>query len=269
MIDGWVVPNIPDSRDNPASGVADRIPGLKERISRGTSPAEMVEMMNRCGIEKAVLVVTLSSKASVQWVEDARAGFPDRFLLSAIIDPRDGMKAMRQVDDCASIGYIAVRLIGVFNQLPYDDAAYFPIYAKCVEKGLLISCNIGLPWIGKPGQCQNPMTLDRVCAFFPEAQIIMSHTPDPWTEDCISLMRRWPNLYWMSTGISPLRLPRPMLDYANADGASRIMLGSDFPIQTIEKCAQAVSETGLKDDARKAAYGGRNFSNALEKAKQA
>ena len=54
---------------------------------------------------------------------------------------------------------------------PPDDAVYYPLYTKCCELDLPLSCNTGLPGPPIPGEVQNPMYLDRVCVRFPEPSI--------------------------------------------------------------------------------------------------
>ncbi len=76
-------------------------------------------------------------------------------------------------------GLRLARVIAFLIGRPPNDKAYYPIYAKCIELGLPLSINTGLPGPPMPAEPQRPLYLDEVCLFCPEAKIIMAHGADP------------------------------------------------------------------------------------------
>src|SRR5215471_4867076 len=64
-----------------------------EEMFHDFSIAEMLETMDRCGVEKSVLSLR-AENPSPHVLSFARAR-PDRFVLAAYVDPRRGMTAIR------------------------------------------------------------------------------------------------------------------------------------------------------------------------------
>lgn len=89
-----------------------------------------------------------------------------------------------------------------------DAAVYYPLYAKCVEHDLPLSINTGLPGPPVPGECQDPIHLDKVRLRFPERKLCMAHGADPWWGLAIRLMIKYANLHMITSPWSPKRLPR-------------------------------------------------------------
>jgi predicted TIM-barrel fold metal-dependent hydrolase len=56
------------------------------------------------------------------------------------------MKAVRTVERMVSgHGFRMARMVGFQIGLPYDDPAYYPVYAKCAELGIPLGLNVGIP----------------------------------------------------------------------------------------------------------------------------
>ncbi|MFF3874552.1 amidohydrolase family protein [Streptomyces sp. NPDC001978] len=246
MIDAWVNPNFATDRVDPT--VARLFPGLEERRRKGTSLSELIEQMDAAGVERVVLCAGYRGADSIGWVQDAVESHPDRFAGSLVVDPRLGMDAVRALERAVrDHGFVMARVMALETQLPYDHASYFPVYAKCVELGVPISVNVGIPGPRVPGRSQDPIALDEVCYFFPELKVIMAHGGDPWAEVCVKLMRKWDNLYYMSSAYSPRRIPQPVLDYLNTQGSHKVMWASDYPILEFEWCRQTIDRMTFAD----------------------
>ena len=67
---------------------------------------------------------------------------------------------------------------------------------------LWLSLNTGIPGPPMPGECQNPMYLDRVCLDFPQLRLCMAHGADPWWGVAIRLMIKYRNLHLMTSAYS-------------------------------------------------------------------
>ena len=56
------------------------------------------------------------------------------------------MNAVRMVEIAVKeFDFRAVRTMGAAHQLPANDALCFPIYTKCIELGIPIVINVGVP----------------------------------------------------------------------------------------------------------------------------
>lgn len=255
-VDCWVNPNL----GAPPGGDVDYLfPGIAERWRRGTTLPQLIDEMDAAGIEKSVLVSGFGYGDTEAWVKDAIRRHPDRLAGSHVVDPREGMKAVRQIESLVKDhGYKLIRMMAFLFQAGYDDAICYPVYAKCVELGVPISLNVGIPGPRVPSKCQDPMALDAVCHFFPQLTVIMSHGGEPWTELCIKLMLKWPNLFYMTSAFSPKRVPASVIHYLNSRGRDRVMFASDYPVFTFERCIGEIAALPLKDEATREAFAAGN-----------
>jgi predicted TIM-barrel fold metal-dependent hydrolase len=131
--------------------------------------------------------------------------------------------------------------------LPPNDRAYYPLYAKCCELGLPITVNTGIPGPPLPGRCQDPMHLDDVCLFFPDLSIVMANGADPWWSVAIRLMVKYPRLYLMTSAFAPKYLPAELLTYMNTRGKDKVMFATDYPFLTMERCLAEAQALDLRD----------------------
>ncbi|HET7523279.1 MAG TPA: amidohydrolase family protein, partial [Acidimicrobiales bacterium] len=105
--------------------------------------ASTLEQMDRYGISVGVIGTPRDGVS-----DRALREHPDRFVGRASVDPNQGMDAIRKiVDDHRDLGIRAVSVFpaGTFPQVPINDKKMYPIYAKCVELGLSVWVNAGIP----------------------------------------------------------------------------------------------------------------------------
>ncbi|MGE5596231.1 MAG: amidohydrolase family protein [Hyphomicrobiales bacterium] len=257
-IDAWVNPNL--ATDVPADRDVDYLfPGLAERRRKGTSLDELVAEMDEAGVEKAVLAAGYGEVDDRDWVVKALDAYPERFAGSLVVDPRRGMDAVREVEFFArNHNFRMVRLLGFVTQLPYDHAYYFPIYARCVDLGLVCGVNVGIPGPRVPGKHQHPLAIDEVCYHFPELKLVFSHGGEPWANLCVKLMLKWPNLHYMTSAFAPRHLPEEIVQYVNTRGTDRVMWASDYPLLTFARCLEEIGAMPLRDEERRRKFAREN-----------
>ncbi len=206
---------------------------------------EMLETMDRVGVEKSILSIEVSHP-SEQVLEFTKAR-PDRFALAATLDPRRGMKALWALEELAKQHPVVMaRVVPFLCDLRPNDRAYFPLYAKCIELDLPVSINTGIPGPPMPGECQNPIHLDKVCLFFPELKIVMAHGADPWWSVAIRLMLKYKNLHLMTSAYAPRYLPPELIHFLNTRGQDKILYASDHPVLSMERCVKEATELELR-----------------------
>jgi uncharacterized protein len=217
-----------------------------EAIFQDISLEQMLEVMDRCGVEKSVLSLR-AENPSAAVLAFARAR-PDRFVLAAYVDPRRGMSAVRALETVVKNEPVVVaRVVPFMINLPPDDRVYYPVYAKCIELDLPISVNTGIPGPPAPGRCQDPIYLDEVCLFFPELKLIMAHGADPWWQVAIRLMIKYKNLYLMTSAYAPRYFPPELIHFMNTRGQDKILYASDHPVLSMERCIREAQELDLRE----------------------
>jgi predicted TIM-barrel fold metal-dependent hydrolase len=122
--------------------------------------------------------------------------------------------------------------------LPPTHPRYYPIYSKCVELDLPLTINTGIPGPPAPGECQNPMYLDRVCLDFPDLKLCMAHGADPWWDIASRLMLKYPNLHLMTSAYMPRYLPESFLHFMNTRGRDKVIFASDHPAIQMSRCIE-------------------------------
>jgi predicted TIM-barrel fold metal-dependent hydrolase len=247
VIDSWVNVAMPSAPAAWQRRAAEMFKRPAEDIFRKFSVAEMLAAMDACGVEKAV--ITTQPGALDRDIAAFIEQHPERFVLSVLLDPRTGMKAIRQIEAMVKAQPVKLaRVIPSMLDLPPNDRAYYPLYAKCVELGLPISINTGIPGPPLPGRCQDPMFLDDVCLFFPDLVIVMANGADPWWDVAIRLMVKYKNLYMQTSGCAPKYLPPSLLEFMKKRGKDKVMFATDFPFLTMERCIEEAKGLGLPDD---------------------
>ena len=245
-IDGWV---------NVTMGEVGR-PAFLERVATDTfkqgddffrnySVDEMLEVMDEIGVERAILTTELRSPS--EYVLSFTEAHPERFSIGVQLDPRGGMKTLRALESLTGSQPVAVARITPFLlDLPPNHAVYYPVYAKCIEPGLPITINTGIPGPPAPGECQHPMFLDRVCLHFPELKLVMAHGADPWWNEAIRLMIKYRNLSLMTSAYLPKYFPPELLNYMNTRGRRKILFASDHPVIQIKRCVEEAEKLDLR-----------------------
>ncbi len=248
-------PTVIDCWINPITSAPPRatylFPGSKEKMTRPLTPEEYIAVMDESGIEKGLLAYGAGTmgKEDNEWVLKAAERHPDRFVLTVSVDPRKGIETVRQLEKWVrDYNCRAFRLLGFDIQKPYNDKIYYPVYSKCIELDIPVTCNVGIPAPRLPGEVQNPIYLDEVCWFFPELKIVMTHGGEPWAFTCVKLMLKWENLYYMTSAFAPKYYPPEIVHYMNTRGSDKVMFASDFPLVPFDRCMREVKELGLKEN---------------------
>jgi len=161
------------------------------------SEEKLLADMDEAGVEKAILSIGAKDP-------DARtlrfaANHPKRFAYAVSVDPRKLLRELWRLEELAKTLPVAMaRVVPFLIDLPPTHPVYYPLYAKCVELDLPLSLNTGIPGPPMPGECQNPMYLDRVCLDFPQLKLCMAHGADPWWGVAIRLLIKYRNLHLMT-----------------------------------------------------------------------
>ena len=211
----------------------------------------LLEEMDEQGVQKAILMDNISNPhATARTFAQAR---PDRFALAMgglnLLTPMPTLRALTAIAADLPVVYAAVGpSFWGDAQYPPSDAVYYPLYTKCAELDLPLCLNTGLPGPPIPGEVQNPIHLDRVCARFPELRLCMIHGADPWWDVAIRLLIKYENLRLMTSAWSPKRLPESLLHYMRTRGPNKVMYASDWPVLTMRRLIPEAAALDLPPD---------------------
>jgi predicted TIM-barrel fold metal-dependent hydrolase len=241
--DCWVNPITPEyaRREHPEFlvRVAEDYFHREQALFEGTPLDDMVAQMEAAGVEQGILTIDASDPKPYA---EMAGKYPHRFLLSTVVDPMQGMEAVRTVERL--VKEYDVRLIRMVPFLIHrapNDKVYYPVYAKCVELGIPASVTTGIPGPPMPAEPQRPLHLDEVCLFFPELVLIMAHGADPWWGEAIRLMLKYPNLYMMTSAYLPKYLPDELIHFMNTRGQDKVLFATDFPFLPFDRAVETAA----------------------------
>ena len=206
-----------------------------EHIFKDIEASALIEGMDELGVDHAI--ITMRGHEPDPRILAFPDQYPERFSLSISVDPRRGMRSVRELESLRRNHRVTLaRIVPFMTELAPNEAPNYPIYAKCVELDLPLSINTGIPGPPAPGMVQHPMHLDDVCLFFPELKVIMAHGADPWWAEAIRLMLKYRNLYLMTSAYAPKYLPEELLTFMRTRGRSKILFASDHPVLGMDRC---------------------------------
>ncbi len=205
--------------------------------------------MDRHGV-----AVGLVNTGRPEAIEAARR-HPGRFVLETHVgvmgEPLDILGAVRRIrGEHERLGTRAVSLfpVGPLPPVPVDAAAWYPIYATCVELDLPVFVNAGVPGPRVPMAAQRVEAFDQVCYDFPDLTIVMRHGAEPWVDLAVKLMLKWPGLHYSTSAFAPKHYPPALLDYANTRGTGKVLYGGYFPMAlSLERIVGELHALPLRD----------------------
>jgi uncharacterized protein len=219
-----------------------------ERIGQSGDPAYVVSMLDHWAIERAgVIVQEHNASETIKRLTDTA----DRWFFFLRVNPHNGMQAVRHIEEMSKahplVRAVVIAPHALVPTIPPNSREYYPIYAKCVELDLPVLINVGMPGPRVPGWTQDPIHLDDVMWFFPDLKVVMKHGGEPWTDMCVKLMLKWPNLYFTTSGFAPRYYPGAAIEYANTRGADRLIFSGYFPLLGYEEIFSQLEDLPLRD----------------------
>jgi len=220
-----------------------------ERMKLAGDPEAVVAMMDRFGVAMAQIGVNPRKPEGALALFDR---YPTRFFGEVGVDPNAGMDGVRALEQTVklhpNIKAASAAPCLLNPQVPIDDKRFYPIYAKCCELGIPINMLVGVPGPRVPYKCQHPGLLDEVAWFFPELKVVMRHGGDPWTDLCVKLLLKWPNLYYSTSAWAPKHYPKNVLTFANKRGRNKVLYAGYFPGLSYERIFSEMDELPLTEE---------------------
>jgi predicted TIM-barrel fold metal-dependent hydrolase len=228
---------------------------LEKAGGLATSLAAFVEQMDEAGVEWGLVEAGTNDRTA-----EVVSQFPDRFVGRAIVNPHDGMKAVRELER-------AVKELGLrsFYASPFrygirpNDKKFYPLYAKAVELGIpvFVYCTMNYR-TDFPMDLAHPVCLDEVARDFPEMVLVADCGGWPWVPDMIGVARRHQNVYIDTAAHRPRYFATPgsgwemLMQFGNSLLQDRVVFASGWrnyqmPIGDV---VQEMRALPLKDDVK-------------------
>ena len=247
VIDAWVNVSMGDSAPAPylVRVKEDYLKGGDD-FFRSYEPDDLLPEMDRLGIERAIIVTSLDNPnpRPLRFVEQA----PERFSMGIGVGPTGGVDELHALEDyVAAVPTCCVKVVPFSTGVPPSDAIYYPLYAKCIDLDIPLTINTGLPGPPVPGECQDPIHLDKVCFRFPELKLCMAHGADPWWGVAMRLMIKYANLHLMTSAYSPKHFPPEFVHFMNTRGQDKVLFASDHPAFGMARAVEEARALDLRE----------------------
>lgn len=208
---------------------------------------QLLKQLDGAGIGAAV--VSIMDPAHAEWVGRAHAAYPRKILPAMIVNPLNGMEEIRRIIHYHDVFGVRCLRIPPFRYiLPPTDRVYWPFYVKAIELDIAVSMNAGMPGPRSPGWVQNPIYFDEVAFHFPELRLIMSHCGQPWTDEAISTISHWDNVFMSCTSVAPKYWPPQFVQFINSRGREKMMFGTEYPAIPWARARHEIDALGLKPE---------------------
>ncbi len=175
---------------------------------------------------------------------------PDRFLGLASVNLYQPMEAIRDLTHWVKdYGFIGVRQVQWFWNLPATDRRYYPLYARCVELDIPICFQVGHTGPLCPSEPGRPIPyIDEVAIDFPELKMVCGHIGYPWTQEMIAVATKHPNVYIDTSAYTAMRFPPELIQYMKTNGQKKVMFGTNYPMIPHAKCLEDLDTLGLSKE---------------------
>ncbi|MGI0067543.1 MAG: amidohydrolase family protein, partial [Thermoplasmata archaeon] len=183
-------------------------------------PRLFLELLDRAGVERAVLINYLSPKVigytqrSNDFVSRYVRQDPDRLIAAGGIDPDVDAPAREVRRLVEELGIRAIKIHPphqLFYPNDYVSGAHpklREVYRACEELHVPVIFHTGTSiFPNARNRFGEPIHLEDVAIDFPELTIVLAHAGRPlWMEEAVFLARRFPHVWLELSGIPPTRL---------------------------------------------------------------
>ena len=254
VIDAWAQPaNKELLKGVPEIARLFRQSGNAELLEKGMAPAQMVEAMDRAGIQTVMLSAWHRPGGWVFSNDDVAEilrAFPGRFEGVAAVNLENPVEAVRELDRAVrELGFKALRVIPWLWNRPPNDNLYYPLYVKCIELDIPFCTQVGHTGPLKPSETGRPIPyIDEIALTFPELRIVGGHIGYPWTDEMIALAWKHENVYIDTSAYLPRYYPMQLIHFMQTYGKEKVLFGTNFPQLSFEKCVEHARKLGLPEE---------------------
>ena len=232
-----------------------RMQKLYEAMFNKISIDDYVSLMNKYGIDKAVIVsFNLTTAYGVCLVTnddlaDFVAKYPDKFIGFAGIDV-PAPDAMEQLEYAInSLELKGVKLVPPLQKFDISDKKYDPLWRKMVDLNIPLWTHTAhqISVIGSVSKFGHPLLVDELATRHQDLTIIMGHMGTPWFWDAWSVTVRHPNVYVDISAYPELYSWFPFDAFTKFSAEDKVLFASDHPIKHWNDVLSAAKELPISE----------------------
>jgi predicted TIM-barrel fold metal-dependent hydrolase len=204
------------------------------------------------GVDRAIVFsLRYGDSAGIDGNDEVTAAavkkYPDKFVGFAAVDPRrrDAMELLeRAIED---LGLKGVKFGPIYNGVSLLDPRMEPVYRYCVKNNLPLTMHMGTTFAeNAPIEYGRPLAVDEIASRYPDVKLIMAHMAHPWSDECIVIARKRPNVYCEVSAIfyRPWQFWNTLItaqEYRITE-RNKIFWGTDFPFSGVEESMAGLRE---------------------------
>lgn len=177
---------------------------------------------------------------------------PDRFRGIASVDISRPMEGIRELNRCVKeLGFIGLRVVQWYWNLPPTHRYYYPIFAQCVKLDIPVCLQVGHTGPLCPSEPGRPIPyIDEVALDFPELKIVCGHIGYPWTEEMIAVATKHTNVFIDTSAYIAKRFPEELVNYMKRNGKKKVLFGTNYPMLTAKKCLEDLHTLKLDEEVK-------------------
>ena len=161
--------------------------------------------------------------------------YPDKVIGFMSVHP-DASDVMEELERCVDdLGLKGMKLAPNYQNFDPLGTNARRVYEVAERKGLPIVFHQGTaPMRTAPLMYAHPLVMDELAMDFPDLKIVMAHMGHPWHEDCITVIRKHPNVYADVSGqfYRPWQMYNGMRLAFEWSVMHKLLFASDWPLTT-------------------------------------
>ena len=158
---------------------------------------------------------------------------PDKIIPFMSLHPKDP-GWLDEYDRCVGdLGCKGIKLGPNYQDFDPTGTEAFKMFSRLESDGIPIIFHQGTsPMSDAPLTYAHPLTTDKVAMAFPDLKIVLAHLAHPWQADCITVVRKHPNV-WADLSAQfyrPYSFWQAMRLFYEWGCTEKILFGSDWPV---------------------------------------
>jgi predicted TIM-barrel fold metal-dependent hydrolase len=229
-------------------------------------PEMVLEYMKWVGVERAVLLQTPCYGKNNEYMSEVVQKYPDRFSSLSLVDPRDGDKALEELEfSVTKLGLRGMKFEPPDTPFFLDDPQHLPLWERIRDLDIPVVIDLG--WI----ESEYAYQIDRLRTIvkrYPSLKVLVAHLgisrlhdqsqvyPFPTLQKTLTLLEDSQNIWFEISALQnfcpdqeyPFPRAQEIIKAAYEKvGAERLIWGTDFPT-ILEKCTYRQALSLVKDE---------------------
>ncbi len=219
----------------------------EQRNAFDSRPEQLLAATKNC--DKVIVFGIKARFSGIQADQELIAKFvqqhADRFIGWCSVDPNDPDCADELEHYVNNLGFRGLKVSPIYQNWDPLDARHIRLFKKAEQLGIPVNVHQGTTFVrAAPLRFANPILLEDIAVACPDLRMIISHMGHPWETECITLIRKHPNLYANVSALHyrPWRHWQAFITAYEYGVDHKLIFGSDFPSATPEQLIAGLSK---------------------------